>query len=120
MEAKYMALTDCTKHAQWTLSLLQQLDFEVNLPLSIYCDSTGAQAIAVNSVFHKRTKHIDIRYHYICEVINDGIVDIQDVGVDDNTADLLTKLMTCNQHEFLSKKTGLIDSQIEGKCSKSQ
>ena len=39
---------------------------------------------------------------------------------DDNTADLLTKLMAHDRHEFLSKKTGIIDSSIEGKCSKSQ
>ena len=64
-EAEYMALCECAKHTQWTLSLLKQLDFTVDLPLEIFCDSSGAKEIAANSVFHKQTKHIDIRYHYI-------------------------------------------------------
>ena len=65
---EYMALTECMKHAQWTIFLLQQLDFEIELPLDIFSDSLGARAIASNAVFHKRTKHINVivfpKYHW--------------------------------------------------------
>jgi hypothetical protein len=64
-EAEYMAITECAKHAQWTISLLRQLDFDIDLPLDLHCDSHGACAISINNVFHKHTKHINICYHYI-------------------------------------------------------
>lgn len=73
-EAEYMALTETSKHAQWTVSLLQQLSFDLDLPIDIFTDSEGAQAISANNVYHKRTKHIDIKYHYIREKITEGIV----------------------------------------------
>jgi len=108
-EAEYMALTECTKHAEWTVSLLQQLDFEVDLPIDIYCDSLGAHAIAANSVYHKRTKHIAIRYHYICDVISHGTINIEAISTKSNIADILTKSLPCNHHEFLIEKLGLVD-----------
>lgn len=75
-----MALCECAKHGQWTLSLLNQLDFIVDLPIEVCCDSSGAKDIAANNVFHKRTKHIDICYHYTRELINDCIVHILPVS----------------------------------------
>ena len=93
-EAEYMALTECLKHAQWTTSLLQQLLFDVELPIDIFCDSTRAQVITSNNVYHKRTKHIDIRYHYIHEKVADGMIVINEVNSDDNVADMLTKALS--------------------------
>jgi len=66
-EAEYMALTECVK---WTLSLRNQLNFNINLPIELYTNSLGACAIASNSVYHKHTKHIDIKYHYIHDAIS--------------------------------------------------
>ena len=63
-EAEYMALTETAKHGQWAIQLLQQLDFEVDT-IELYSDSLGARAIAENLVHHSRTKHIEIRHHYI-------------------------------------------------------
>ena len=104
-----MALTECTKHAEWTVSLLQQLDFEVDLPIDIYCDSLGARAIAANSVYHKHTKHIAICYHYIRDVISHGTVNIEAISTKNNIANILTKSLPRNCHESLVEKLGLVD-----------
>ena len=101
-EAEYMALCKCAKHTQWTLSLLQQLDFIVELPLKLFCDSSGAKDIAENNVFHKQTKHIDIRYHYTRELINKRIINILPVPSMENVADLLTKPSAIEQHRYLA------------------
>jgi hypothetical protein len=96
-EAEYMALTECTKNMQWTISLLQQLDFEVELPLDTF-SSLGARAIAANAVFHKWTKHINIKFHYIHDCIKKGIIAISAVPTKDNAADILMKSLPCDQH----------------------
>ena len=58
---EYMALTKCLKHTQWTISLLQQLLSEVNLPINIFIDSTGSKSITLNNIHHKRGTTITVR-----------------------------------------------------------
>ena len=115
-EAEYMALTETAKHAQWTVSLLQQLSFNLDLPIDVFTDSEGAQAIAANNVYHKRTKHIDIKYHYIREKILDGTVCVNEVGSKNNLADVFTKPIARDQHQMLTSRIGLVDNPIEGGC----
>ena len=111
-----MALTECVKHAQWTLSLLDQLDFDIDLPIELYSDSLGALAIASNSIYHKRTKHIDIKYHYIRDIISLGRINVDAVSTKNNIADLLTKALPRNSHHLLVHKFNLVDSPIAGEC----
>jgi hypothetical protein len=115
-EAEYMALTECVKHAEWTISLLDQLNFEIDLPLEIYSDSLGARAIAKNSVHHKRTKHIDIRHHYVRDVIERNTITVEEVGIKNNVADLLTKSLARGHHHFLTTRLGIVDASIVGEC----
>lgn len=117
-EAEYMALTECSKHAQWTISLLKQLSFEVDLPIDIFCDSEGARSIASNNVDHKRTKHIDIKHHYIREKINEGTINVNEVNSKDNLADILTKALPRDSHQTLTSRMGLIGASTEGDCWK--
>ena len=113
-EAEYMALTACAKHAKWTISLLQQLDFDVDLPLEIFSDSLGARAIAENPTHHDRTKHIDIQHHYIRDCISDGTLHVSPVSSKDNIADVLTKSFPRDRHTFLTKKLGIVGDSIAG------
>jgi len=119
-EAEYIALTECVKHAQWTASLLKQLDFDIDLPIALFSNSLGARAIASNNVYHKRTKHIDIKYHYIRDTISTGQVSIEAVSTKDNAADLLTKSLPHDRHKFLYKKFGLFDDSIAGEYYESK
>jgi len=90
-ESEYMALSECAKHALWTIQVLNNLKIELDLPISIYSDSKGAREIANNNVFHKRTKHIEIRHHFVREKIHDGLLQVQEVSSAENVADVLTK-----------------------------
>ena len=116
-EAEYMAVTACAKHTKWTISILEQLNFDVELPFDIFMDSKGAKDIAENPKHHDRTKHIDIQHHYIRELVSDDTILISPVNSDDNTADIFTKAFSRDRHTFLTKKLGLVGSSIAGDCS---
>ena len=89
-EAEYMSLSDTSRQLAWIHSLMSELKMPINhIPL---CgDNQGAIFIASNAVTEKRTKHMDIRYHYIKEVVEQGKVRLYFVKTDENPADMLTK-----------------------------
>nr|CAD1834520.1 unnamed protein product [Ananas comosus var. bracteatus] len=89
-EAEYMALTEATKEAVWLQGLMKELGMNFK-PMCLLCDSMSAICLAKNPVYHKRTKHIDVQYHYIRDVIEDGKVRVLKVGTHENVADMLTK-----------------------------
>ena len=60
----------------------------------MFCDSQSAIHLAKNQVYHARTKHIDVRYHFVREIIEEGEVLVQKIKTDDNPADMLTKVVT--------------------------
>ena len=89
-EAEYMAMSDCSRQVVWVRNLLAELGYNVtHIPLS--GDNQGSIFIGSNPVTESRSKHIDIRYHYIREVYNKGIVDIYYIDGNDNPADIFTK-----------------------------
>ncbi|KAG2759094.1 hypothetical protein Pcac1_g28834 [Phytophthora cactorum] len=76
-------------------------------PVKIYEDNQGSIALAKNPEFHKRTKHIDIRYHFVRERVEDGQVVLQYCSTKDMKADLMTKPITAVQFESLRSKLGI-------------
>ena len=70
-------------------------------------DNQGAIAIAKNPIAHARTKHIDIRYHYIREAVNDGIIEVKYCPTKQMIADVLTKPLPRGQFENLRLAMGL-------------
>ena len=69
-EAKYMALTEVVKEAIWLGGLLDELGV-VQKQISIYYDSLSAICLANNPMFHVRTKHTDVHYHIVREIISE-------------------------------------------------
>jgi hypothetical protein len=99
-EAEYMALSDCSRQVVWMHTLLGELGFHLE-PIPICGDNQGSIFIASNPVTEKRSKHIDIRYHYVREVISRGITNIYFIDGEENPADLLTKnLGSVKFHKF--------------------
>ena len=96
------------------VSLLQQLFFNIEFPIDIFCDSIGAQAIASNSAYHKRTKHINIKYHYVCEKITEGTLIINEVDSKDNLANIFTKALPQDKHNTLVSRLRLVSTPTEG------
>ena len=79
--------------------------------IPIYCDSRSAIAISCNPVQHSRTKHIDIRYHFIKDHVEKGTIELYFVGTDNQLADLFTKALDSKRFNFLISKLGMLNLQ---------
>ncbi|GKE71337.1 hypothetical protein Tco_1529409 [Tanacetum coccineum] len=91
-EAEYMAFTKAVKEAIWLRGLLEELGVELNT-VAVNCDNQGTIHLLRNHVFHERTKHINVRYHFIREVLEAKIVEVLKVDTEHNVADALTKVV---------------------------
>ena len=89
-EAEYMALSDCSRQCVWVHQLFGELGYKVK-PIQISGDNQGSIFIASNPVVDKRSKHVEIRFHYIRDVIARGLVEVTFIPGEENPADLLTK-----------------------------
>ena len=89
-EAEYMALTEAAKEAIWLKGLVQDLGLEQDC-LDIYCDNQSALHLARDQMYHERTKHVDVRYHFIRDLVEKGDVRLQKIHTAHNPADMFTK-----------------------------
>jgi hypothetical protein len=94
MEAEYIALATAIQNAQHIRTIVNS----ANIPgvkyehaASLYGDNEASVAIANNPIHHQRSKHIDIKYHYVCDCVNDGCVMTETVRSEDNCSDVMTK-----------------------------
>jgi hypothetical protein len=86
----------------------------VKLTIVVRCDNVGAIFMAENSSSGVRTRHVDTRYHYICEHIEDGFIQIVFVKSCDNDADLFTKNVSKDiYHKHVGKFLGKLDEELE-------
>ena len=108
MEAEYMALSSATREALWLRSILSELGFDTSLPTHINVDNHGTISFAQNTGFHARSKHIDIRYHFIQENIACNKVSVSYIPTNENTADIFTKGLTRGKHDHLIDRLGMI------------
>ncbi|KAG6616766.1 RxLR effector candidate protein [Phytophthora cinnamomi] len=107
-EAEYMALSEATQEAVWLKVFLRELgEMASDEAIKIYEDNQGSIALAKNPEFHKRTKHIDIRYHFVREKVEDGQVVLEYCSTKDMLADIMTKAITSVQFEVLRHKLGI-------------
>jgi hypothetical protein len=74
-------------------------------------DNKSAIELSKNPVHHDRSKHIDTRYHYIRECIENGVVDVDHIGTDDQLADILTKALGRIRHVELRQRLGIVRVQ---------
>ncbi|KAL1536502.1 hypothetical protein AAHA92_29144 [Salvia divinorum] len=89
-EAEYMAITAAVKESFWLRGIVGEFGVEQKL-VPIGCDNNGAISLAKHQVFHERSKHIDVRYHFVREEIEKGNIVVFKVDTADNPADMLTK-----------------------------
>ena len=85
----------------------------------IYCDNSLAIALSKNFVFHKRTKHIDSKFLYIRELVNNGKIILKHCRTQEKFADILTKPLGQKSFEYLRKCMGMTDNptvELKGEC----
>jgi hypothetical protein len=107
-EAEYVAETHAAKEAIWLRSFMSELRGEEEKPLTISCDNQGAIALAKDNKFHARTKHIDIRYHFIREAVEEGKIQVKYVPTEDNVSDVFTKALPRPKFEKMVGMLGLV------------
>ncbi|CAL1410462.1 unnamed protein product [Linum trigynum] len=90
-EAEYVAATSCACHAIWLRKLLKKLNMTQEESTEIYVDHKSALALAKNPVFHDRSNHIDTRYHFLRECVEQKEVMLKYVKTEDQIADIFTK-----------------------------
>lgn len=95
-EAEYMAVAEAAKEALWLTGLVKELGVEQG-GVQLHCDSQSAIYLANNQVYHARTKHIDVRFHKIRELLASRQILLQKVHTSENAADMLTKPVTSDK-----------------------
>ena len=90
-EAEYIGLSAACDDLMWCRQLFLDLSYAISGPTIIFEDNQGAIDLSYNPVHHKRTKHINVRYHSIREKIEEGSISIQHISTEVQVADLLTK-----------------------------
>ena len=90
-EAEYIAVSELCMEIIFVKQILEFLEINVDYPITVHCDNEGAIFLAYNAKNSQRTKHVDIRAHYVREYVEDGVVKIIFVKSEENTADAYTK-----------------------------
>ena len=92
-KSKYIAIVEATKESLWLTGLVKELGIQQS-GVQLYCDSQSAIYLAKNQVYHARTKHIDVRFHKIRELVSSGELLLEKVHTSKNATNMLTKLVS--------------------------
>jgi hypothetical protein len=90
-EAEYVAISEMCAEVMFLKQVLEFLKIKVTLPIIVRVDNVGAIYLAQNAVSGPRMKHVDVRYHFVRDYIEDGMVKIVFVKSEDNDSDIYTK-----------------------------
>ncbi|GJX45803.1 retrovirus-related pol polyprotein from transposon TNT 1-94 [Tanacetum coccineum] len=106
IEAEYIAMSGCCAQILWMRSQLSDYGFAYN-HIPLYCDNKSAIALCCNNVQHSRSKHIDIRHHFIREQVEKGVVELYFVRTEYQLADIFTKALPRERFEFILPRLGM-------------
>lgn len=106
-ESEYVAATEAAKEALWIRSLIGQVFAPLDGATTLFSDNQSAIALAQDHQYHARTKHIDIRFHFIRWVIEEGRIRLVYCPTDDMVADTLTKALPSLKVKHFARSLGL-------------
>ncbi|TYK30982.1 retrovirus-related pol polyprotein from transposon tnt 1-94 [Cucumis melo var. makuwa] len=114
MEAEYVAACEAAIEAVWFRKFLHDLEvvLNMNLPITLYCDNSGAVANSKEPRSHKRGKHIERKYHLIREIVQQRDVIVTKIALKHNISDPFTKTLTTKVFEGHLESLGLRDMYI--------
>lgn len=100
MEAEYAALAEISREIVYVKRLLTYMGFEkfIKDPVDVYCDNQSAIELSKNAVFHKRSKHIDISFHFTRELVEKKVITVRYLRTESMIADILTKSLSRDKH----------------------
>ncbi|KAE8656273.1 hypothetical protein F3Y22_tig00117005pilonHSYRG00292 [Hibiscus syriacus] len=106
-EVEFVATIACACQAIWLKKILEELQFKEDGPTLIYCDNSSAIKLSKNPVLHDRSKHIDVKYHFLRDLMNDGVINLVYCRSEDQIADILTKPLKFPAFQKLNELLGV-------------
>ncbi len=120
-KAKYKGATIVACEVVWLQKLLLDLGQSVDAPIVIYCDNISSILLANNIVYHAKTKHIEVHYHFIREKVLTKEINLIHVNTEDQVADIFTKALGTNKLKKFRKMLGVlkVDLSLKGSAKNS-
>ncbi|KAH9779126.1 hypothetical protein KPL71_007607 [Citrus sinensis] len=118
-EAEYRAAAMAAQESTWLIQLMNNLHQPIDYTVLLYCDNQSAIRLAENPVFHARTKHVEVHYHFVREKVLQEEIEMRQVKTDEQIADLFTKSLSVGKFEHFRRQLGVIQrmgANIEGEC----
>lgn len=118
-EAEYRAAAMAAQESTWLIQLMNNLHQPVDYVVPLYCDNQSAICLAENPIFHARTKHVEVHYHFIREKVLREEIEMRQIKTDDQVADLFTKSLSTGKFEMFRCQLGTVQrmrADIEGEC----
>ncbi|XP_019155792.1 PREDICTED: uncharacterized protein LOC109152546 [Ipomoea nil] len=109
-EAEYKALADVSAEVTRVVSLLRELGLYSGGPATLWCDNLGATYLCANPVFHARTKHVEIDYHFVRDKVASGEFVVNYVSTTDQLADIFTKPLSTPRFTALRDKLNVVST----------
>ncbi|XP_019156546.1 PREDICTED: uncharacterized protein LOC109153176 [Ipomoea nil] len=103
-EAEYKVLADVSAEVTWLVSLLREIGLSPESPPKLWCDNLGATYLCANPVFHARTKHVEIDYHFVRDEVSKKEIQVHFISTKDQLADIFTKALPSTRFLFLRGK----------------
>jgi hypothetical protein len=107
-EAEYVAATHCAKQVIWHRSLLNEAEIPLPSTSTIFSDNQAAVSIAHHPEHHARTKHINIAYHFLRDLVQNGTLNLVYINTEYNLADIFTKSLPKAVHQDLTYEIGIL------------
>ncbi|GJZ61479.1 hypothetical protein Tco_0617616 [Tanacetum coccineum] len=118
-EAEYVFAEKACQQVLWMKQAL--IDYDIRLDnISIMCDNKGAIDLSKNPIQHYRTKHIEIRHHFLCDNVQKGNISIEKVASEDNKDDIFTKPLKRKVFNYLRLGLGMMELIMDSDPPSSQ
>jgi hypothetical protein len=105
-EAEYMAIAKAYRESDWLKGLYADLCGDDSC-VDLFCDSQSDIYLTKDQMFHERSKHIDVKYHYVRDVVAQGKLKVCKISTPDNPADMMTKPVPVSKFELCSSLVGI-------------
>ena len=107
-EAEYKAVANATAEVIWIQVLLRELGISQPRPPSLWCDNIGATYLSANPIFHRRTKHVEVDYHFVRERVASRQLDVRFISSKDQVADIMTKPLPTTPYCNIRRNLNLV------------
>ena len=106
-KAEFVAATTCACQAIWLRRILEELKLKQREATTIVCDNSSIIKLSKNPVLHGRSKHIDVRFYFLRDLTNEGVIDLKFCISDEQLADTFTKSLKVSVFQNLRRLIGV-------------